>query len=340
MRIHLLVAIATVLLACETSGTGGGGSAGVGGANAAGGEGGKAGGGGGATGGSGAAGGSGGTGGGSAGGGGGGGAGAGGGGAANGLLFSSDWSNSTGRSEAALSDGSRWNSHGGTFGTTSGAQVVSAAGLDFPTTNVLEVVGDTVGIWLLQKTGLPIPAVDESRYYRWYNRLVVADGAIVGDDETHPHQDGNAASQINWIYHVHHNTGGAGNWEPTFSVGAAENGNRYRWSAGPLAKNTTYRFELHISRISATTFDMHIRVYNSADALLLDNDDFDNVNVGGFQPLSADTTFVFHDLNSLGGFNAVWNGLGGTWVAPLSYMYQGAICIRSDTWCGAYAGGI
>src|SRR3989304_6075804 len=58
-----------------------------------------------------------------------------------GLLFNSDWSNSTGLTDNALLDGGKWDYQ---VGNGDLSQVSSATGLDFPAgmTNVLEVIGD------------------------------------------------------------------------------------------------------------------------------------------------------------------------------------------------------
>src|SRR3989304_4472700 len=121
------------------------------------------------------------------------------------VLFESEWNNSLGNSSTSRTDGGKWDITGG-----SGLSVISSSGLDFLTTNVLEIkpLEATTGYAFLRKTGMAVPSIGESRYYRWYSRMVATDG--LSDTETHPHQDGNAIGDSNWLFHVFHNSGGNG----------------------------------------------------------------------------------------------------------------------------------
>jgi hypothetical protein len=254
-------------------------------------------------------------------------------------LFSSDWSTGLGTTDAALRDTSKalsWNIRGG-----EGTEVIAATGLDLPTTNALRVtvLSTTTGYCLLRRTGLPIPAVGQSRFYRWYFRLAVRDNLTDGD--THPVQDGNSGGDCNWKFDVLHNDGGPGLWRPRFTVGPSENVQNYLWKLTPtLQKNVSYRFEVQILRIGTTTFNMHIRVYNSANVLIHSDADFRNEG-SGVANLGLNPTFNFHVLNNLDGFNAGNNGLGGNeWFPSAVYAYQAGFAVKADDWCGPYAAGI
>src|SRR3990172_5029018 len=248
------------------------------------------------------------------------------------VLFESEWNNSLGNSSTSRTDGGKWDTAGG-----NGLSVISSSGLDFPTTNVLEVTAleATTGFAFLRKTGMAVPSIGESRYYRWYSRVVATDG--LSDTETHPHQDGNAIGDSNWLFHVFHNSGGNGFYRPRFMSRAVENpSHTFYLLDGTLNKGVTYRFELNITRTGTSTFQMHANVYNSSGDLIYNDSNFVNED-NASESLANNITFNFHDLNNMDGFNAGLNGLGGSeWFPSMVYMYQGAICIRNDTWCGAY----
>jgi hypothetical protein len=251
------------------------------------------------------------------------------------VLFQSDWSTGTGTSQAVLMDQSKalpWNIIGGT-----GLAVIPSTGLDFPTTNALRVTAmqERTGYAFLRRTGLPIPAVGESRYYRWYSRMAIRDALAVSDRDTHPHQDGNSGSDVNWMLTIYHDNG-PGKWLPQLRTQTAENPYpNNRWSGPALDKNVTYRFELQILRTGTSTFQMHVRVYNSAGTLLYTDAHFRS-EAG--TTLASNPTFVFHNLANLDGFNAGLNGLGGSeWFPSVVYMYQAGLAVCADTWCGPYA---
>jgi hypothetical protein len=252
------------------------------------------------------------------------------------VLFASDWSTATGTSDAALRDTSKplpWTMLGG-----QGLEVIPSAGLDFPTTNVLRVtaIQATSGFGALRRSGLPVPAVGESRFYRWYSRVAIGDGVASGDPETHPHQDGQAGSQINWSFNVHHDLGAAGMWTPQLRTQSGINAWPNHWWTGPaLSKNVTYRFELQVHRTGTGTFNLHVRIYDTNGNLLHDDASFRNDN--GTATLASRPTLNFNTVSSLDGFNAGLNGLAGSdWFPSRVYMYQGAIAVCGTDWCGPY----
>jgi hypothetical protein len=58
--------------------------------------------------------------------------------------------------------------------------------------------------------------------------------------------------------------------------------------------------------------------------------------------LANNPALSFNVLSNLRGFQIGFNGLsaGSASDFPMVLYYQGAVCIRTDTWCGAYSGGI
>jgi hypothetical protein len=233
----------------------------------------------------------------------------------------------------AVSDGGRWDFVSAEYPET--MAIVPSTGLDFPTTNVYQVIATAsrTGWSELRHRTLPLPAVGESRYYRWYMRVTQPDG--LSDNSTHPIQDNYAE---NWAFQVINGGGGgipAGQWRPEFwSYGSGWPNDRWR---GPLLnKNQTYRIEMQIEIASAATYRMHVRVYDSSGALLFDdtgmrsNDDS--------VALSTNPTLILGNLTGLNGITAGCNGIGGGAPFPFTYAYQGAFAVCADGWCGAYNG--
>lgn len=239
-------------------------------------------------------------------------------------LFESAWSTALGNSANAVSDGGKWNIVGG-----QGGEVVASTGLGFPTANVLRVPWS--GGWVLpRKTGLPIPAVGESRYYRWYMRLTIPDG--VSDSQTHPVQDGNAGSQINWAFAIRHNDAGPGAFVVQYQLHTNNGWPNYQWSGPTLQKNVTYRYELHLYRNAAGTFQIHPRIYDAAGTLLADDDDYHAAD--NTATLASSPSFSFNDVNNLDGLNSGCND--GSQPETGTYGYESGFCVRSDAWCGPY----
>ena len=78
--------------------------------------------------------------------------------------------------------------------------------------------------------------------------------------------------------------------------------------------------------MGATTFTLHIRVYNSANTLLYDDRNFTNQD--GTATLASNPTFTFVNVANLDGLNAGINGLSGSeWFPSVLYMYQGAMAV-------------
>jgi hypothetical protein len=253
------------------------------------------------------------------------------------VLFFTDWRTATGNSNAAVTDGGKWNIVSN--GSTETMNVIPSTGLDFPSTNVFQMIATErwQGFGIVRKTGIPVPAVGESRYYRWYIRMMQVDN--LADEQTHPIQDGNAASDTNWMFVVY-NGGGAtgvprGQWQPQFwSEGTG--GNNARWYGPFLTKNQTYRVELQIHRIGSSTYRMHVRIYNRAGTLIAS--DADIRNIGNSMNLASNPTLNFNNVNNLDGLNAGNNGIGAPAPFPFTYAYEGCFAVRRDDWCGPYTG--
>ncbi len=252
-----------------------------------------------------------------------------------GIIFSSDWTTALGNTDAALRDtgkASAWSIRG-----SGDIIVVASTGLDFPTQNVLRINSDGGSGGILRKTGLPIPAVGESRWYRWYLRQTHVDG--LADNETHPMQDGNAASDTNWMFKVYHNAGGAGHWTPQLWAGNGIQAWPNTNFTGPvLDKHVTYRVEVQAHRVGATTYQLHIRIYNSANTLIAQDSDFQNGDNSG--TLAGNPTLTFRDVNNLGGLNVGSNGIFPAHSSAFLYGYQGGIAVSASGWIGPYAGGV
>lgn len=272
--------------------------------------------------------------------------------AAAGVIFSSDWSTSLGSSVNAQRDGivggspaPKWSFMGG----SSQCEVISAAGLDFPTTHCLRIPFSPAAFSLLRVDTLPIIAVGTRRTYRWYYRCAMpASDARIPDWNFHPMQDGFAGGDCNWVFQTYTNFGPE--WQPQLWAGNGTQPYPYNNWIGPrLAKGVTYRFEVQFFRNTATTFRLSIRIFNSANVEIANNSHFSNgvshtlASIAGAVPGTTD--FVFNDLANTNGFNAGTNDTYSLSPAdPRVIMgYEGAVAIADNTpdgWIGPYAGGV
>jgi hypothetical protein len=252
------------------------------------------------------------------------------------IVFHSDFSTALGTSDAAVLDTSKAVPWG--IRSAGIMEVISSAGLDFPTANVLRISSANGSGGLIRRTGLPVPAVGGSLWYRWYIRQTHADN--LEDNETHPIQDGQAAGNCNWLFHVMHNHGGTGKWGPQFRAGSGNVFQNTYWWGPILDKGVTYRFELQIHRVGTGTYQMHVRVFNSADAMILSDVNFTNSNEGGNLTLANNPTINFNNVANLDGLNGGCNGIAGTNPPSFIYGYQSGFAVSTAGWIGAYAGGI
>ena len=253
-------------------------------------------------------------------------------------VFRSDWAQAApGTSAAAVSDGGKWNLIGG-----SGHEVVAASGLQFPSAKVCKFVANRSnnGFALLRHTGMPIPAVGATRHYRWYVRMTFPD-PLVGNGD-HPWQDGHAVSDCTYIVGVHYGSDVGATRNGQWQIGATFLGNANgAFDNGPwLNKNQTYRVEAALERLTATTYDFSMRVYDGgADTPLFDDDDFPADFGGG--TLATRGPWTFSNVNNLDGFNCGTNDFetagNNWWTSTFDYGYQGCFAIADNQgWIGPY----
>lgn len=263
--------------------------------------------------------------------------------------FFSDWAGVSTPSNAALdlSDGGKWDSADGNDRVQ---RIISAAGLDFPTLNVLETGAEfpeASPVPIIQKGTLSIPGIGESRYYRFYIRVVLPDSYTTTDWQTHPIQVGNAAGDSIWMFII--------NNRPEFTsspFGSSIPAGHYsaeiwfdqggtHWYFPFLPKHETHRFELKVTRDTSTTLKAEMRVYDSSGTLLYDSDDVidfdDNVQSTFY---ASNSTTIGTSVNSFAVLNCGNNGVGGTAATDEVLTYQGAFGVRTDDWCGPYGNGI
>jgi hypothetical protein len=263
-----------------------------------------------------------------------------------GLLFQSDWSTSTGTSDAAQRDTNKTTPWTVINGTSSLLTVMSAAGLSFPATmtNVLQVkrpAGSTPSCWC-HLDGLPLPAIGESRFYRVYVRVTYSNTDSTTGNNHHPIQSQALPTTFNW--HWGNNTDG------TFSLQHKWDPNLESWnpnstsSTNIVAKNDTYRLEWTVYRVDTSFCRQAVRMYDSSDTLLYPDGAGNSlfrlaggttetvVNVGDAHHLLSDSPTAY--VTSMGKFEVGDNG--GIAFTNDEFHYFGGVMIRSDTWCGAY----
>jgi uncharacterized protein YjdB len=257
------------------------------------------------------------------------------------FIFTSDWSSATGQTTVAKTDGSRWNiiSDPG-----NGLNVLATCqSLGFPSATCLEVNGiqSATGFARLAKTGMPIPAVGESMFFRWYYRH---EQPSLGDNSQHPIESGQNGG-LDWCFNTE--TLSNTTWRPEFRTGGDQSNARLaRWTGPVLQQGVTYRFEMQIQKISNTELYLHVRVYNSAGVLIASDANFTNDRLGnsGTNLLSLASNPVLHFATS-GGTNlheirAGVNGISNSdWFPRVRYGYQGGLAVCRGNWCGAYTAG-
>jgi uncharacterized protein YjdB len=257
------------------------------------------------------------------------------------FIFTSDWSSELGLTTLAKTDGSRWNiiSDPG-----NGLSVLNTCqSLGFPSATCLQVDGvqSATGFARLAKTGMPIPAVGESMYFRWYYRH---EQPSLGDNSQHPIESGQAGG-LDWCFNTE--TTSNTTWRPEFRTGG-DQGNALlaRWTGPTLRQGVTYRFEMQIQKISNTELYLHVRVYDAAGNLIASDADFTNDRLGntGANARNLGMNPVLHFATN-GGTNlheirAGVNGISNSdWFPRVRYGYQGAFAVCRGGWCGAYAPG-
>jgi hypothetical protein len=99
---------------------------------------------------------------------------------------------------------------------------------------------------------------------------------------------------------------------------------------------------VQVHRIGATTYNLHIRVYDDDGVLVLSDSDFVNAAGSGTADLSETPTFTFRDVNTLANFQCGTNGaFQGTVEGdhPVTFCHQGGFAVSAADWCGPYVSG-
>lgn len=268
------------------------------------------------------------------------------------VVFASDWKDQLGTYPATMDPvtpgGSdyRWSTYLGHF-VVDQMDVIEATGLGFPASmaKVMRVPCDglstnPVGGGRQQNvryTGLPVPAIGESLYFRMYERFHTYPSGTGSTDAQHGEQDGNAIGDINWARRSFEKSA------TTYGIGLRTEVNAFpnnRWGDGPTyTKGVTYRWEWRIHRVGTSSVQYHVRVYGADDTtLLFDDDDFANLSGGSPVYLSSNPTLSLRNVANLNGLNVGTNGWQYIYTGIIKYV--GGVCVRTQDWCGPYRNGV
>lgn len=247
-----------------------------------------------------------------------------------------------------VQDGTYWD---GNYTNNGGAEVVASTGTDFPAdANVLRftpLIG-TAGAVIIEKESLGTPAVLDSRYYRWYWRHMWPYTGNSDADNTHPIQDGTGGiGGISWYWDIHTLSGDT-TFDCGFGVAVSNGENTFSNSAWrmttALDKDTVYRFEVRVHRLSTTTFNLHAKVFLGDSTTELHGDsDFTNTNGGNTSSLADLPTLNFRAAGSgvdgadtLSLIKAGCNGIIDSVVSTEHYADQTGFAISDEDWIGPY----
>jgi hypothetical protein len=244
------------------------------------------------------------------------------------IAWSSDWRTSTGTSGTALRDGGKWT---GELCDHPVAQVVPASGLGFPAgmTHVLRSEYSNDLCRMVRATNQwTAPAVGQSIYFRIYYRNAAPDGANIG--QAHPVQ----ATSIAWEWKIRMPSNGITTLQWIFP-NLAYPDTHYD---APVNTHQTYRLEWRIQRVSSSTCKVQVRVYDSGNVLIHDNNTFRSESYGGTtyplatrnpdMPCSGDSDFRTLEVGNNGPI---------TTVGPGVYVYWGGAAVSLTGWVGPYS---
>jgi len=169
------------------------------------------------------------------------------------LVFASDWSDSLGTGDVAVSNGNQWDVFG-SAGPSARFEVVSTSGLDFPSgmDNVLRIrtrqEGPPFGRLIAVKDQFTELAIGETRYWRLYYRN---DTVVDVSDGTHHAQMAPGAGQI-WMW-MQFSPDGTTVLQQAFNMKYDNTGGIYHhnWQMRTMSHNKTYRCEWAINRLAA-----------------------------------------------------------------------------------------
>jgi hypothetical protein len=192
------------------------------------------------------------------------------------LAWFSDWRDAQGTTQAALYD-SKWT---GQLCNAQVLEVISSAGLDFPSSNALRIRYDVPNqcLMLEVRDRWPVPAVGEYLFVRLYFRNDIADGAVVGfphplhlGESAHP-----SAAYATWINFV---TPTAGRSVLVLQPGREGTYPNRDWQF-PLATRRTWRLEVRMHRLTATTGTTDVRISDAQGLVVAESQDFTNGETG------------------------------------------------------------
>lgn len=242
--------------------------------------------------------------------------------------FLSQWTNSTGQLQAAITDGGIWTGFTGDYGATcNGNVIVNPGTIGFPDDmeHVFRVraLGARDGLVIPRKTGLVVPSNGQTINYRWYFNCTLPDDLT--DFEMHPVQDGNAAGDSNWMFKVLTPGSLDGQWQIRFHTQAGAN---YRWDGPVFSKGVGSRIEAQVVRLTDTTFNLHVATYDANGSQDSDDADYEDTDSGLF--LSGNPTLTFVNPANLDGLNCGSNGITSPPAAPFDQSYQGGFAVINN----------
>jgi len=249
------------------------------------------------------------------------------------LVFASDWPVQGGTVEAA-GDNGKWNVVQG----DSGMVVVSAAGLGFPAgmTNAfrVEYVGG-VARGITKQNGWPLPAVGGVLCRRMYWRM-----SIPGTNEAqHPANSAFSSGSCGFASTYNHDVGATYMWELGTLVAGQPSPNIHRWRVvGGLTRDVVYRIEEKYTRISDTTWNLQMRIYNANNVLLYEGASFACASGHGTHSLATVPAPIIETPNPEC-FRHYMIGHQGKYNVPGGYIYYGGFAMSLVDWCGEYRPG-
>ena len=257
------------------------------------------------------------------------------------FVFTSAFTTATGTGSSAVLDTGvtpHWDSNNG----IAGAQVFNTGvSLGFPTVNVLRVpaTGSSCDVRVesaSNKWAAP-SSNGNSIFRRHYFRLEVPNSYGDQDFQSfHPFEPEPGSCPFQWENQIH--VLGNGTWDVQLKT---PSGNDY--IATGLNKFAVYRLELRQLRISAGTYQMDIRIFNSSNSLVKQASDFSRTGQAPNPTLDNDS----YGQGSISdacifSWNVGTNGPGGSWdniTGGDSFIYMGGFAVSDQDWCGPYVNG-
>lgn len=249
------------------------------------------------------------------------------------VVFLSDWRNATGTNSSAVGDGGKWS----LLGNVNEVIANSGLGLPIAVQNVLRVPGATGGV--TRKSGMPVMAVGVARNYRLYFRNDMP--FPTNDTQTHPFQDGNAGSQINWAI-TFHNTVSANQIKIGFTPFTQSTGCTTYWMGPTLNKGAWYLLDWQVIYRTATTLNVYVRVSNTSGNVLYDSGDFfpeAYCGSGSLATYNSTNTFTANPNGGISRSDGLNIGSNDNYpeFAP-TYGYQAAVAVVDGLSQGTFIG--